>query len=313
MALHAAAPGDLVQAGGHRLHVVCRGAGTPAVLLESGVAASSLSWARVLPALATFTRVCAYDRAGLAWSDAPSRPPSLDRIQDDLGVVLGHATSARRTVLVGHSFGGLIVRAYAARHPEQVAGLVLVDPPMEWLDASPDRARLIRAARHLSSICAVLARLGVVRLALALLTGGRPGAARAFARVFGTTAARTAERLVGEVRKLPSDLHPIVQAHWCQPKCFRAMASYLAVLDKERLAIAAATPPPQIPVVVISGGHQTEQEISAHRRLADTSTNGRHVIAAHSGHWIMLDEPEVIVAAVRVLVASASHERHRPD
>ena len=163
---------------------------------------------------------------------------------------------------------------------------------------------MLRGARQLSRVGAFLARVGVVRTALALLSGGRPGAARGFVRVFGPTATRTLERLVGEVRKLPTELHPVVQALWCQPKCFHAMADYLHVLQDEAATIAAAAPPPEIPIVVISGGHQTEQEITAHRRLANASPRGRHLVAARSGHWIAFDEPEVIAGAVRTLIES---------
>ena len=305
-------PGQLVDVGGHRLHVWTRGEGSPAVLLEAGVAASSLSWARVQPALAAVTRVCAYDRAGLAWSDAASSPRTFARILDDLEAVaatLGTGPWAaigagRRVILVGHSFGSLVVRGYAARHPEQVAGLVLVDPPMEWVDRAPTQAGLLRRARMASVIGAFLARIGVVRASLALLTGGHPGAPRAFVKLLGPRAAGTLERLVGEVRKLPPELYPAVQAHWCQPKCFHAMADYLGVLQSEAANIAAAVPPADIPVVVISGSHQPASEIAAHRRLADASPHGRHLVATKSGHWILLDEPELIVDAVRTLIAA---------
>jgi pimeloyl-ACP methyl ester carboxylesterase len=283
---------------------VCRGEGATAVVLEAGVAASSLSWARVQPGIAAFTRTCAYDRAGLAWSDTAATARTSARILDDLGAVIVEAGSGSRVVLVGHSFGSLVVRAFAARQPEWVAGLVLVDPPTDWLELTPHRARLLRRARQASRIGAVLARLGVVRASLALLTGGRPGTPRAVAKTFGPTAFRTLERLVGEVRKLPPELYPAVQAHWSEPKCFRAMAEYLGVLETEGEAIAAFVPPPDIPVVVISGGHQPAPEIAAHQRLAAASPRGRHQIAAKSGHWILFDEPEVIVDAVRALVTA---------
>ena len=293
-------PGQLVDVGGHRLHVWTRGEGSPAVLLEAGVAASSLSWARVQPALAAVTRVCAYDRAGLAWSDAASSPRTFARILDDLEAVaatLGTGPWAaigagRRVILVGHSFGSLVVR------------LVLVDPPMEWVDRAPTQAGLLRRARMASVIGAFLARIGVVRASLALLTGGHPGAPRAFVKLLGPRAAGTLERLVGEVRKLPPELYPAVQAHWCQPKCFHAMADYLGVLQSEAATIAAAVPPADIPVVVISGSQQPASEIAAHRRLADASPHGRHLVATKSGHWILLDEPELIVDAVRTLIAA---------
>jgi pimeloyl-ACP methyl ester carboxylesterase len=299
-------PGQLIDVGGHRLHALCRGRGSPLVLLESAIAASSLSWARVQPAIAEFTQVCAYDRAGLAWSDPPCRPPTFDGIVDELGALLAKVAPRDRCVLVGHSFGSLIVRAYAARHPSQVAGLVLVDPPMEWLRDTRERARMLSGGRRLSKVGALLAHVGVVRASLALLSGGAPGVPRRFVKIFGPTAARTLERMVGEVQKLPPELHPVVQAHWCQPKCFHAMADYMLALERDGGSIATLVPPRDIPVVVISSGRQPPEEIAEHRALAQASLAGRHIVAEASGHWVPFDEPHVIVAAVRQLVESVS-------
>jgi pimeloyl-ACP methyl ester carboxylesterase len=299
-----APPGHLIDVGGHRLHVTCHGSGSPVVVLESGIAASSLSWAIVQPEIAKFTRVCAYDRAGLAWSEAPSCPRTFETIVDELSAVLARVASRERFVLVGHSFGSFVVRAYATRHPDRVAGLVLVDPPIEWLTATPRRARMLRGGRHLSRVGALLAELGVVRACLALLSGGAPGAPRRFVKIFGPTAARTLERLVGEVRKLPPDVQPVVQALWCQPKCFHAMADHLRTLERDGAAIAAGVPPREIPDVVISGGDQPREQLVAHQVLAEASAGGRHVIASRSAHWVQFDEPELIVAAVKDLVES---------
>jgi pimeloyl-ACP methyl ester carboxylesterase len=295
-------PGELVDVGGHRLHVVCRGAGSPVVVLESGIAASSLSWARVQPDIASFTRACAYDRAGLAWSDASSCPRTFTRIVEELGAVIAHGARGERVILVGHSFGSFVVRAYAAAHPDHVAGIVLIDPATEWLTITPARQRMMRGGQQLSRIGAVLAHVGVVRACLALLTGGVPGAPRRFVKIFGPTAAGTLERLVGEVRKLPPEVHPAVQALWCQPKCFRAMAEHLVALEREGASLLTAPPHASIPVVVISSRGQPAEEVAAHRQLANSSMSGRHVIAAQSGHWIQFDEPELIVDAVKELV-----------
>jgi pimeloyl-ACP methyl ester carboxylesterase len=295
-------PGLLIDVGGHRLHSICQGHGRPVVVLESGIAASSLSWALVQPEIAIFSRVCAYDRAGLAWSDASSRPLNFTRVVDEFAAVIARVADPEPCVLVGHSFGSLIVRAYASRHPERVASLVLVDPPTEWLAMTPQRARMLRGGRHLSRLGALLARLGVVRASLALLTGGAPGAPRRFVRIFGPTAAQMLERLVGEVRKLPADVQPIVQALWCQPKCFHAMADHLLLLERGGDSLATFVPPRQVPVVVISSGDQPPEEIAAHRRLAEGSVTGRHLIATRSGHWVQFDEPGLIVSVVRDLV-----------
>jgi pimeloyl-ACP methyl ester carboxylesterase len=298
--------GSLIDVGGHRLHVRCAGNGAPLVLLESGIAASSLSWSLVQPEIARFTRVCAYDRAGFAWSDAASSPRTFDRIVEELASVLQRVAADEPCVLVGHSFGSFVVRAYAARNPHRVIGLVLVDPPTEWLAMTPQRRRLIRRGRRLSRVGAVLAELGIVRVCLALLTGGVPGAPRRLVTVLGPTAAGTLQRLVGEVRKLPAAVHPMVQEVWCDPKCFRSMAAHLQVLETQGPAIAAALPPAGIPLIVISSGNHPAEEIAEHRALASRANAARHVVADRSTHWVQFDQPELIVDAVRELVAGRS-------
>ena len=150
----------------------------------------------------------------------------------------------------------------------------------------------------------MLAHLGVVRACLALLTGGAPAAPRNFVKIFGPTAAHTLERLVGEVRKLPPELHPAVRSLWCQPKCFHAMANHMAVLERgdPLISITNVTPRRDIPVVVLSGSNQPPEQLAAHRLIADASERGRHVIATRSKHWIQFDEPELIVDAIRDIV-----------
>jgi pimeloyl-ACP methyl ester carboxylesterase len=296
------APGQMIDADGHRVHLVCTGAGAPVVIFESGIAASSLSWSLVQPAVAEFTRACAYDRAGFGWSDAPSCPRRFERIVDELTRVVSHAAGNQRCILVGHSFGSFIVRAYASRRPEQVAALVLVDPAIEWLTLTPQRARMLWGGRHLATIGAFLAHIGVVRACLALLVGGAPAAPKHFVKVFGPTAASTLERLVGEVRKLPAAVHPIVQAHWSQPKCFHAMADYFGALAEDAATIASLTPPGDVPVTVISSRNQPSDQIAAHQALARAAERGAHVMARRSGHWVQFDEPELIVDVIRNIV-----------
>jgi pimeloyl-ACP methyl ester carboxylesterase len=292
-------PGMLIDADGQSLHVVCEGSGRPTVLFESGIAASSLSWTRVLPDVAGFTRVCAYDRAGLGWSEAARTPRTLARLVAELHGVLAHSASP---VLVGHSFGAFLVCAYTCEYPGEVAGLVLLDPPSEWHEMTRRQARLLRGGILLSHVGGFLARVGVVRACLALLTGGAPGVPRNVVRMFGPTTARTVERLVGEVRKLPAEVHPIVQALWCQPKCFRAMAEYLAALEEITAAASRVGSLGDVPLVIVSSHDQPPETLSKHRELARLSSQGRHVIATGSGHWIQFDEPGLVVTAVREIV-----------
>jgi pimeloyl-ACP methyl ester carboxylesterase len=117
-----APPGSLIDVGNHRLHVRCAGAGTPFVLLEAGVAASSLGWSRVQPDVARFTRVCAYDRAGLAWSDPASSPRTFTLIVDELARVIANVAPRERCILVGHSFGSHSVGGSTSTRPTTRSG-----------------------------------------------------------------------------------------------------------------------------------------------------------------------------------------------
>ncbi len=295
-------PGEFVDVGGHRLHVTCSGAGRPTVLFEAGIAASSLSWATVQPAVARFTRACTYDRAGLAWSDAPSGARTFDRIVEELETVLAHVARGERCVLVGHSFGSFVVRGFAVRHPNRIAGLVLVDPAIEWLTPNSQQAYRLRRAQFLARAGAWLAHAGVPRACLALLIGGAPSAPQRFSRLFGQTVALTLARLVGEVRKLPPETYPLMQEFWSQPKCYHAMADHLAALERDGAAIARIATAVSIPTIVISSGNQPHEQIDAQRRLAEAANHGRHVIAARSTHWVQFDEPELIIEAIDALV-----------
>ena len=298
-------PGTMLDVCGQRLHVICAGDGAPGVLFESGIAASSLSWSRVMPQIAEFTRACAYDRAGLGWSDPPRTRRSVARMLGEMDGVLAGAVSGGPCVLVGHSFGALLVCAYASQHPNSVAGLVLIDPPSEWHEITPERRRLLRGGIQLSRLGSGLARLGVVRACAALLTRGAPQVPRNFVRVFGPTAARTLERLVGEIRKLPADVHPMVQAIWCQPKCFRAMADHLAALEETTAVVRSVASLPDVPLVILSADDQPPETLSKQQELARLSPQGRHLVASHSGHWIQFDRPDLVAAAIEDVVNRA--------
>ena len=310
-------PGRLVDVGGRRLHAVTAGRGTPTVVLEAAIAASSLSWARVQPIVARDTSVCAYDRAGLAWSDPPPAARTFARMVDDLEACLAALPCVAPYVLVGHSFGVFMCLTFATRHPDRMAGLVLVDPPSEWMHLDRGRVRMLRGGVLLSRIGSVLARVGIVRACLTLLTGGAPAAPRYFVKIFGPTTAATVERLVGEVRKLPPESHPVVQALWCRPKCFEAMAEHIRVLPEATASAASIASLGELPLIVISSGDQTPDVRAAHEKLAKMSSRGRVVLASKSGHWVPYDEPELIVDAIREIVehsrAQGAHDATDQD
>jgi len=124
---HAAGATRMIEVAGRRLALTSSGEGAPSVVLETGLGAESSEWAPVQRAVERFARVCRYDRAGRGVSDLAPGPRTADDMVDDLHELLRVASIAPPYVLVGHSFGGLLVRRYAYRHPEHAAGLVLVD------------------------------------------------------------------------------------------------------------------------------------------------------------------------------------------
>jgi len=121
--------------GGRKLNLVCMGQGEPTVVFDSGGFDPAFSWALVQPAVATRTRACSYDRAGIGYSDPSPRPPTPANVVDDLHTLLAKANVKGSLVLVGHSLGGFNMKLYAATFPGDVAGLVLVDPSEERSDA----------------------------------------------------------------------------------------------------------------------------------------------------------------------------------
>ena len=131
----------LVDVGGHRLNIRCAGDGAPAVVLDSGLASDNHDWVPVEKLVSEFTRVCSYDRAGLGKSDDAEGVPTSQTASDELHSLLSAAGIAGPVVLVGHSYGGLNVQLYATQHPENTAGVILVD------SLQPDN--LVRAAEIL--------------------------------------------------------------------------------------------------------------------------------------------------------------------
>jgi len=126
--------GHLVQAGSTRMNIDCSGQGSPTVILESGSGGPSVDWLMVQPEVATFSRVCSYDRAGYGWSDSGPEPRSSLQIAHELKQLLLAASEKGPYVLVGHSMGGYDIRVYTGQYPNDVAGMVLVDASHEDQD-----------------------------------------------------------------------------------------------------------------------------------------------------------------------------------
>lgn len=161
-----AAPGKSYRVNGHRLHLDCRGHGGPTVVLSNGLGEISASWARIAGPVGATTRVCAYDRAGQGWSQDAKHPQDGVAAAKELHTLLATAGETGPFVLVGHSTGGTYAMTYAARYPEQVAGMVLLDSSSPYqltkIDAYPGQYAVMRRG---VALLPTLSRLGLARLA----------------------------------------------------------------------------------------------------------------------------------------------------
>src|SRR5919107_4053130 len=158
-------PGEMVDVGTHSLHISCAGQGSPTVILEAANGGMSAHWARVQQQVAQTTRVCAYDRAGLGWSEPGPEPRDAKQVSSELHTLLANAAGTEGPyVLVGHSYGGLYARMYAARYSEEVAGMVLVDSSHpEQFSRSPEGRAMYERTKRLSALVPLFTRLGVIR------------------------------------------------------------------------------------------------------------------------------------------------------
>jgi pimeloyl-ACP methyl ester carboxylesterase len=154
----------------------------------------------------------------------------------------------------------------------------------------------------------LLARLGVVRLALSLLAAGSQRLPKMIARASSGRSAAITDQFVGQVRKLPRELWPIIQSHWCDPKCFEGMARYLEALPQSAAAVAhelsLMDALRDVPLTVLSAGNASPTQRAEHETLARRSSQGQIEVVLGSGHWIQVDRPDALIQAIRKMVTT---------
>ncbi len=288
-------PGKLVNVGGHRLHIQCAGEGRPTVVLETGALAMSSLWGWVPAQVAVHTRVCSYDRAGLGWSEPGPEPRDAVRIASELRTLLRNAGETPPYVFVGHSFGGLLVRVYADRYREDLAGLVLVD------SSHPDQvARFEKVLgkrkpsfpsfveARLFALFPVLARLGVLRIGL---------------------------RFTGRFDDLPPRQAAEFKTFLADSSHQSAGKAEMAVWEETAAQARATRPLGDLALVVISAegdfrGTKTASlrrrvRLELHRELAALSSRGSHQVVAGAGHGSLVtnrSHASQVAEAIRELV-----------
>jgi pimeloyl-ACP methyl ester carboxylesterase len=299
-------PGRLVDVGGYELHLHCEGEGSPTVILETGAGGFSSHWVYVQEEVAEFTRVCAYDRAGLGWSEVSPRPRTSDVVVEELHTLLSEADVAEPYVLVGHSLGGVFVRRYAHQFPDEVAGMVLVDSAhAEQEIRAPEAFQQWRdefeaqAAQQM-----VLGRWLSASGLMALSPESVPGDPHLPAETDETVRALIATNpdyfiTAGRVRE---SLDEILEEE---------RATQITLGDMPLVVIAAGRPLEADPALGVTDELAEQYEPYWHAlqvELSELSTRGELVIAEESGHNIQIEQPEVVVDAIRQVV-TASRER----
>ena len=271
-------PGQLIDVGGHSLHLNCRGSGSPTVVLEPGAGGMSSTLGWITPAVARDTRVCVYDRAGRGWSEPADSPQDAAQIATDLHTLLERGHVPGPYVVAGHSFGGLYALTFAARYPDEVAGMVLVDSTEPGSAAtpatSPDNEGSYDIMERVSALLSSSARLGLGRLIAELDYGSLPPQARDEERASAVTASH-----------LQSTFDEYIQAG--------ASADQAASLgdfgDK--------------PLVVLTAGSGSDAAwLAAQDDLASLSTNSAHRVIDGATHTdLVLDEDAAAATSQAIL------------
>jgi pimeloyl-ACP methyl ester carboxylesterase len=278
-------PGELVDVGGHRLHLHCTGSGSPTVVLEAGGGASSSDFAWIAPAVARDTTVCVYDRAGRGWSDPTDSPQDGTHIAADLHTLLERARIPGPYVLAGHSFGGLYVQSFAAQYPEQVAGMVLLDSTAPKPGPPPTDTQSSDVVGRLSALVSAVAHLGVGRLIALSSTGTLPPRAEDEA---GANAS-TARHLASFLKEYLAEANTSMQE-----------ASALTTLGSKPLIVVTADEG------ITDGQWQSKQD---HMAMLSTNSVHRHANATHQS--LLADEADSAAAsqAIRDVVTAVRTSR----
>ncbi len=278
-------PGKRFDVGGYKMHIDCAGEGSPTVILDSGLGDSYVSWRKVQPQIAKFTRVCSYDRAGLGFSDSSFQPRTSKMIAGELHALLQAAGIAPTYVLVGHSMGGYDVRLYASLYRNEVAGVVLVDSshPDQESRLPPELKDMEGSWRREAEFMEYTMPFGIPRL-------------------FGLC-----------------DEDPVPRAAECNFHSAAESVAELKAFPESAAQTGASGSLGDMPLVVLS--HDPDKpsaELPAdlakptndawekmQEELAHLSTRGTQVIAKGSAHYVQIDRPDVFVDAVRNVVEQA--------
>lgn len=288
-------PGQIIEVGSHKMHLHCVGSGSPTVVVDAGNGSFSLEWMPVQEALQTTTRVCVYDRAGYGWSEPGPAPRDGAQAVTELHTLLEAAGEPGPFVLVGHSLGGIHARIYAARYPDQVAGLVLVDTAAEYV-VSAELEQQIRSSVGFYRVMRLLTGSGLLRVLGPL--GGEG------------TMPEAARKMPERIRDAYLEMVLDPQQH---TTAIAEMEQLPNTLRQAGEAVAGERPLGDRPLIVLTAGQRPapgsnpfeerrvaadEAVIARQGALARLSLRGEQRVVDDSGHLMHLDAPDALVTAV---------------
>jgi penicillin amidase len=304
-----AIPQQRVQiADGRTMNLYCQGSGSPTVILEAGAGGSTLEWRWVQRDIARITRVCAYDRAGMGFSDPGPLPRTAGAVVADFSALLWAAKIPPPYVLVSHSLGSYFVRLYADLHPEDVVGMVLIDPSMEYQDSrfgkvSPKFADLLRKEEAVARECLRLAEAGKLTADAPIFKectydySPDPAFSPALAQV------QIKRRLSVAFRSaLLSEIHEMEPADSRELQAARRTYGTMPLIV---LTQSPETPEAYPGLSVQQVDSMNRLWMQMHDELAALSTRGSNRLVNNSGHYIQKDRPDVVIGAVREVVDAA--------
>ena len=280
-----------------------QGQGEPTVLFEAGIGATHLNWRGIQDPIAMLAHTIAYDRAGLGWSSPCHTPRTPGNVAAELHQMLETAGFQPPYVLVGHSFGGLVLRRYALLYPEEVAGVVLVDPMRseEWPPLNPSRQSQLDLGNRLIRYALPVVRCGLARLLVTWLFGRRGNLSEHIAGAAGAHPRHVLGRIKTEVRKMPRKVWPAVAAHWSRPGFYSGLRSHIHSIPATVREMHTAEPIRGIPVTVLTPGNAVPLSANQLEHIGDSV---RQTIARKSEHWIHLDEPDLVINAIRAMIGA---------
>jgi pimeloyl-ACP methyl ester carboxylesterase len=285
-------PGRLVDVGGRRLHILCKGeAPGPTVVIEQGAGSPSVAWQPLQNEVSAFARVCLYDRAGYQWSDPAPGPRSLSDRAADLHRLLQAGGVSGPYVLVGHSYGGVLNRVFAEAYPQDVAGLVLIDAVEEAAIFRHSYGDYRRGFLQIAAVGRMLARFGVVRLLMTALS-----------RPEGGMTAEMNNQMIGFISRpsfsggLEDELDSLSRG-----QAELAPTGRPGALGERPLVVITHVKPFPGPAALLEPGWAEGQ-----KRLAALSTNSELIAATKSNHMIHAEQPELVVDAIRRVHAAAT-------